>query len=80
MTRANLTNRSENIALARLWLADGAPIADVLTMLEVRYRFELSPSLAHAYAVEILWAVQHSEDALNNHPVPTTKEIHYAAA
>lgn len=79
MTRANLTNRSEDIALTRLWLADAVPLADVLTMLEVRYRFELSPHLAHTYAIEVLWAVQHPENALINHTT-TTKEIHYAAA
>lgn len=42
--------------------------------------FGLSPALARTYAVEILWAVQHPEDTLINHPIPTTKEIHYATA
>ena len=37
------SRRLADIASARLWLAEGAPIADVLTMLEVRRRFELSP-------------------------------------
>jgi hypothetical protein len=38
------------------------------TMLEVGHRFE------------ILWAVQYLKDALIDYPIPTTKEIHYAAA
>lgn len=47
-----------DIASAKLWLAQGSPIADVLTMLEVRHRFELSAADCRAYAIEILWAVQ----------------------
>jgi hypothetical protein len=50
--------RITDTASARLWLAEGAPIADVLTMLEVRRRFELSPDSARAYAVEILSAAR----------------------
>lgn len=77
---ASFARRLVDAASARLWLDDGAPIADVLTMLEIRHRFEISPAASRAYAVEILWAVQHPEDALNNHPIPATKEIRYAAA
>lgn len=43
---------------ARQWLAEGAPVADVLTMLEVRRRFEFSPHDCRAYAVEILSAAR----------------------
>ncbi len=41
----------------RQWLAEGASIADVLTMLEVRRRFEFSAHDCRTYAVEILLAV-----------------------
>jgi predicted amidophosphoribosyltransferase len=65
---------------ARLWLAEGGPVADVLTMLEVRHRFELSPHFARAYAVEILSAARAEIDRTNqiqfNHP----KEMQNAAA
>ncbi len=47
-----------DIASAKLWLAQGTPIADVLIMLEVRHRFELSTADSRAYAIEILWAAQ----------------------
>ena len=50
--------RGEDIRAAQDWLACGAPIGDVLTMLEVRHRFDLSASDCRAYAVEILWAAQ----------------------
>ena len=40
----------------RQWLTEGVPIADVLTMLEVRRRFELSAHVCRTYAVEILSA------------------------
>ena len=77
---AGFARRLVDTASARLWLDDGAPAADVLTMLEVGYRFELSPSHARAYAVEILWTVQHSIDGCIPHAIPTTKEARYAAA
>ncbi len=77
---AGFARRLVDTASARLWLADGAPIADVLTTLEVRHRFELSPGRARAYAVEILWAVQHPNDGFISKSNPTKKETQYAAA
>jgi hypothetical protein len=44
-------------ASVRRWLAEGVSIADVLTMLEVRRRFEFSAHDCRIYAVEILLAV-----------------------
>jgi hypothetical protein len=52
---------------ARQWLAEGAPVADVLTMLEVRSRFEFSPHDCRTYAVEILSAAR-AEIHTNNQP------------
>ena len=71
--------RGEDIRAAQDWLACGAPIGDVLTMLEVRHRFDLSASDCRAYAVEILWAAQGSSQpkaARTTNP----KESPYAAA
>ena len=42
----------------RQWLTEGVPIADVVTMLEVRRRFELSAHDCRIYAIEILSAVR----------------------
>ena len=77
---ASFARRFVDTASARLWLDDGAPVADVLTMLELRHRFELSPAAARAYAVEILWAAQHPVDAVQSRPIPTEKETRYAVA
>ena len=41
----------------RQWLAEGVSFGDVLTMLEVRRRFEFSAHDCRIYAVEILLAV-----------------------
>jgi hypothetical protein len=49
--------RIEDADSARLWLADGLPIADVLTLLEFRRRFEFPPDAARAYAIETLLAL-----------------------
>jgi hypothetical protein len=43
---------------ARQWLAEGAPFADVLTILEARRRFEFPPPDCRTYAVEILSAAR----------------------
>jgi hypothetical protein len=77
---AALSRRLADIVSVRLWLADGFSIADVLTMLEVRRRFELSPDVARAYAVEIISAAR-AEIHLANQPVIAhRKEIQNAAA
>jgi len=44
-------------ASVRHWLVEGVSFADVLTMLEVRRRFEFSAHDCRIYAVEILLAV-----------------------
>lgn len=50
--------RTADTDSARLWLSEGVPIADVLTMLEVRRRFESFPDDCRTYAVEILLTVR----------------------
>jgi hypothetical protein len=45
--------RTVDMASARLWLLEGAPIDDVITMLEVRRRFEIPAALCSARAQEI---------------------------
>ena len=48
-----------DMASAQLWLADGIPIADIITMLEVRRRFEIPAALCSARAREIAATAQH---------------------
>jgi len=50
--------RTVDVASARLWLADGIPIDDVITMLEIRRRFEVSSVLNTARAREIATTAQ----------------------
>lgn len=50
--------RTVDVASARLWLAEGIPIGDVVTMLEVRRRFDISAALASARAREIAATAQ----------------------
>ncbi len=50
--------RTVDVASARLWLAERIPIADVITMLEVRRRFEFSAAIARARAQEIAATAQ----------------------
>jgi hypothetical protein len=65
---------------ARQWLDEGASVADVLTMLEVRRRFEFSPHDCRTYAVEILSAAR-AEIHTNNQPqIAHRKESAHAVA
>lgn len=50
--------RTVDVALARLWLAEGIRIDDVITMLEVRRRFEFPAAVAGARAREIAATAQ----------------------
>jgi hypothetical protein len=52
------SQRTVDVASAYLWFADGTRIEDVITMLEVRRRFELSPALNFARAREIAATAQ----------------------
>lgn len=72
--------RLVDIASARLWLAEGVPLADVLTMLEVRHRFELSSADCRGHAIEILWLAEHEIDPPMHDPNPTPKEPEHAVA
>ncbi len=50
--------RTVDVASARLWLADGIPSDDIITMLEVRRRFEIPAALCKARAREIAATAQ----------------------
>lgn len=74
------TRQISDTALALLWLAERSPIADVLTMLEVRRRFEFSPHGARAYAVEILSAAKAQINLANQPRIAHRKELDNAIA
>ncbi len=50
--------RTVDVASARLWLIEGIPIDDVVTMLQVRRRFEIPTALCSARAREIALTAQ----------------------
>jgi hypothetical protein len=50
--------RTVDVASARLWLGQGIPIDDIITMLEVRRRFEIPAALNSARAREIAATAQ----------------------
>ena len=65
---------------ARQWLAEGAPVADVLTMLEVRRRFEFSLHDCRTYAVEIFSAARAEMNNVNQPRTAHRKEPANAVA
>jgi hypothetical protein len=50
--------RTVDVASAWLWLTDGVPMADVITMLQVRRRFQIPDRLCSARAHEIAFTAQ----------------------
>ena len=50
--------RTVDVASAWLWLREGIPIADVITMLQVRRRFQIPDKLCSARAHEIAFTAQ----------------------
>jgi hypothetical protein len=50
--------RTVDVASARLWLIEGVPMEDVITMLQVRRRFEIPAALCCARAREIAQTAQ----------------------
>ncbi len=50
--------RTVDVASARIWLLEGVPIEDVVTMLEVRRRFEIPSSICSGRAREIALTAQ----------------------
>jgi hypothetical protein len=50
--------RTVDVASARLWLIEGVPLEDVVTMLQVRRRFEIPAALCSARAREIALTAQ----------------------
>ena len=55
---ATAARRAVDVASAQLWLSEGVPFADAITMLEVRRRFELSPNDCRVYAIEVVLVAQ----------------------
>ena len=64
----------------RQWLAEDVPFADVLTMLEVRRRFDVSAHDCRIYAVEILLAVTTEIRATTQPRITHRKEPRNAVA
>jgi hypothetical protein len=50
--------RTVDVASAWLWLKDGVPMSDIVTMLQVRRRFQIPDKLCSARAHEIAFTAQ----------------------
>jgi hypothetical protein len=59
---AYYAERTVDVASAWLWLKDGLPVADVVTMLQVRRRFQIPDKLCSARAHEIAFTAQRMID------------------
>ena len=72
-------SRAKDMRIAQEWLSVGAPLADVITVLEVRHRFDFPPARCRAYAIEMVSIAQSlpTPKAGRN---PQSKESTYAAA
>ena len=67
-------------ASVRLWLAEGVPPSDAMTMLECRRRVELSPCDCRAYAIEILLTVRQAIQVEDGPLISSRKDLRHVAA
>jgi hypothetical protein len=77
---ATVARRILDVASAQLWLAEGVPLADAITMLEVRRRFEFSPNDCRVYAIESLLIAQREYSGSKHQQITHHKEIEDAVA
>ena len=75
-----IARRIVDTASARLWLAEGFPSGDVITMLEARHRFELSASECQSHAIEVLLTVRQAMLAESERRTNLRREVRHAAA
>jgi hypothetical protein len=72
--------RIVDVASAQLWLTEGVPLADAITMLEVRRRFEFSPNDCRVYAIECALIAQKEYCSSEHHQIAHQEEIEDAVA
>jgi hypothetical protein len=77
---ARVARRIFDVASAQLWLTEGVPFADAITMLEVRRRFELSPNECRVYAIETVFVAQKENCGSKHQPIANQEEIQNAVA
>jgi hypothetical protein len=78
--KATLTRRIVDVASAQLWLTQGVPFADAITMLEVRRRFECSPNDCRVYAIETVLVAQREYCISKRQQIAHQEEIEDAVA
>lgn len=74
------SRRFVDVASAQHWLTEGIPFADVVTMLEVRRRFEFSANDCRVYAIESVLIAQREYSSSNHQQIAHQKEVENAVA
>ena len=77
---ATLARRIVDVASAQLWLTEGVPFADAITMIEVRRRFELCPNDCRVYAIEVALSALREYCNSNRQQITHQEEIQNAVA
>jgi hypothetical protein len=77
---ATVACRTFDVASARRWLAEGVPLADAITMLEIRRRFEFSPDDCRVYAIESVLIAQREYSRSKHQQIAHQKEVEDAVA
>ena len=76
----NVARRIVDVASVQLWLTEGVPLADAITMLEVRRRFQFSPNDCRVYATECALIAQKEYCSSEHHQIARQEEIEDAVA
>jgi hypothetical protein len=77
---ATTARHAVDVASAQLWLSEGVPFGDAITMVEVRRRFEFSPNDCRIYAIESVLKAQRENCNSKRQQIVHQKEIEDAVA
>ena len=77
---ARVARRIADVATAGLWLTEGVPFADAITMLEIRRRFEFPQNDCRIHAIQTVLVAQRENCGSKHQLIANQEEIQNAVA
>ena len=77
---ARVARRIADVETAQLWLTEGVPFADAITMLEIRRRFEFPQNDCRVYAIQTVLVAQRGNCSSKHQLIANQEEIQNAVA
>jgi hypothetical protein len=77
---ARVARRIADAATAQLWLTEGVPFADAITMLEIHRRFEIPQNDCRIHAIQTVLVAQRENCGSKHQLIANQEEIQNAVA